>query len=90
MKALVTGGAGFIGSHLVERLLSEDHSVVVLDNFSTGNPENLRGVERDPKLTLHHMDIVGPEDFLPVFLSGRMDFSAGLGSFFQACCGMKE
>ena len=41
MKALVTGGAGFIGSHIVERLLKDGHSVVVLDNFSSGRPENL-------------------------------------------------
>ena len=41
MKVLVTGGGGFIGSHLVERLLDEGHEVRVLDNFATGRRENL-------------------------------------------------
>ena len=41
MRALITGGAGFIGSHITERLLKEGNSVVVLDNFSSGKEENL-------------------------------------------------
>lgn len=47
MKALVTGGAGFIGSHLVDQLLHQRHNVIVLDNFSTGRYENLSNVMND-------------------------------------------
>ncbi|MGD9014834.1 MAG: SDR family oxidoreductase [Candidatus Omnitrophota bacterium] len=48
-KYLVTGGAGFIGSHIVERLLGDGHSVVVLDNFSSGKQENLLFINNSPQ-----------------------------------------
>jgi len=56
-RALVTGGAGFIGSHLVERLLEEGHDVTVIDNLSTGRLINLESVRADPALTFHELDV---------------------------------
>ena len=55
--ALVTGGAGFIGSHTVGRLLDMGHSVVVLDNFSTGKRENLAVWQGHPALTVIEADV---------------------------------
>ena len=49
MKVLITGGAGFIGSHLADRLLHDGHEVVVLDNLSTGRLENISGLMDHPK-----------------------------------------
>jgi UDP-glucose 4-epimerase len=52
MRALITGGAGFIGSHLAEGLLATGREVVVLDDLSTGRVENLQAVQGHPRLTL--------------------------------------
>jgi len=57
MNALVTGGAGFIGSHLVQRLLSDRHKVSVIDNLSTGSLANLASCRADRNLTFVRGDI---------------------------------
>lgn len=59
MKCIVTGGAGFIGSHLVDALLALQHEVIVLDNFSTGRPENLEHVKDGVRLIECDLSIPG-------------------------------
>ncbi|MBD3782021.1 MAG: SDR family oxidoreductase [Micrococcales bacterium] len=74
-RAVVTGGAGFLGSHLCERLLADGYEVVCLDNFSTGTPDNVSHLMEDPAFRLVRADVTdfvhigGPVDLVLHFAS---------------------
>jgi len=67
VKTLITGGCGFIGSHLAEQLLAEGHSVVILDNLSCGSMSNIATFEKHSNLSLFNNDIVEREKIAPAF-----------------------
>ncbi len=68
MRILVTGGAGFIASHVVDACLAEGHDVAVLDNLSRGNAENL-----NPGADFHQADLCDPDGLRAVFERARPD-----------------
>src|SRR5512144_592163 len=56
-RAIVTGGAGFIGSHMVDLLVERDYSVVVIDNLATGRAENLDQHRHEPRVDFQRIDM---------------------------------
>ncbi|HEX6880968.1 MAG TPA: GDP-mannose 4,6-dehydratase, partial [Terriglobales bacterium] len=65
-RVLITGAAGFLGSHLVDRLLAEGNQVLGVDNLVTGRMQNLEHLEREPRFDFREHDICEPFDFGPV------------------------
>lgn len=59
-RSLVTGGAGFLGSHLCDRLIAEGHEVICMDNLLTGRPDNVRHLSEHPRFTFINGDVTKP------------------------------
>lgn len=75
MRVLVTGGAGFIGSHLCERLLSEGHEVLAMDNLITGSTDNIAHLAGNGSFSFIHHDVTNY-----IFMQGELDFIFHLAS----------
>ncbi len=75
MRILVTGGAGFIGSHLCDRLLSEGHEVVAMDNLITGSTDNIAHLAGHPRFKFIHHDVT---DY--IYVPGQIDAIMHLAS----------
>src|SRR5580704_12984765 len=75
VRAVITGGAGFLGSHLCDRLLAEGWDVLAIDNLVTGTAVNLRHLEGDPRFSImkhdvsRHITVDGPVDYVLNFAS---------------------
>ena len=75
MRVVLTGGAGFLGSHLADRLLAEGHELVIVDNYMTGSPRNISHLEGNPRVLVLELDcsepfaVDGPVDFVAHFAS---------------------
>lgn len=68
MRVLITGGAGFLGSHLSDRFLAEGHTVIAMDNLITGNTRNIAHLAGNPNFTFIHHDITNY-----IYLNGAVD-----------------
>ena len=68
-RTLITGGAGFLGSHLCERFLAEGHEVICMDNLITGNPDNVAHLFGNPNFTFVHHDVTNY-----IYVAGELDY----------------
>ncbi len=89
MRAVVTGGAGFIGSHVVERLANEGAEILVIDDLSTGHLDNLKAARQFGKVKVHTMDILD-HDVLTVFERFRPEVTFHLAAQASVTASMAD
>ena len=80
MKIMVTGGAGFIGSHVTDALIERGHEVIVVDDLSTGKREHL-----NPQARFYHLDIRDAQRLEEVFAAERPEIVNSPFEFFVPC-----
>ena len=74
MKVLITGGAGFIGSHLADRLLEKGHHVTCVDNFILGNKENVKSALEKDNFQLIELDLLELDELSKLFKANHFEF----------------
>ena len=74
MKALVAGGAGFIGSHLIDALLAEGHDVVCVDNYFIGTKANITHLLDNPRFKLYEQDLADFAAVNEIFRAEQVDY----------------
>lgn len=74
MRTLVAGGAGFIGSHLIDALLENNHQVICIDNLSLGTKENIIHLETNPNFIFYEVDICDYETLKRIFENEEIDY----------------
>ena len=74
MRALVAGGAGFIGSNLIDALLAAGHSVICIDNFFIGSRQNIAHLEHHPRFQFYEQDLSELEPLIHIFEKEPVDF----------------
>jgi dTDP-glucose 4,6-dehydratase len=87
MRAIVTGGAGFLGSHLSEALIAEGHSVLCLDNLLTGREANLAGLVNEPRFEFVRADVCRP--FESGFADYFFHFASAASPLHYSKCGIE-
>ncbi len=90
MNILITGGAGFIGSHLVDACVANGHTVAIIDNLSTGRQENLAEALQSKKATLYTLDITNKEALLAIFESFKPEVVYHLAAQINVRNSMKD